>query len=92
MARPWQEVVAEKIAIRQTLIQAHGELDKTTQDDAITATDNTHEITQKLDAGAFTAEDVIRAYIKQSVNVVCHMSKMPNLTTPESLSSTKEGQ
>lgn len=92
MARPWQKVVAEKIAIRHTLIQAHGEFDRTTQDEDITAIDHTHEITQKLGSGAFTAEHVIRAYIKQSVNVFQLINEILNLTTPESLSSTKESQ
>jgi len=92
MARPWQEVVADKIAIRQTLIQAHGEPDRPTHNEDITAIDHTHEIIQKLGAGAFTAADVIRAYIKQSVNVFHLVNEILNLTFPESLSSTEEGQ
>lgn len=66
--RPWQEVVADKVAIRDTLIQAHFHSDMTMQVENITSIDHVGDMTKRLDAGEFTAEEVIRTYIKRSVN------------------------
>lgn len=63
--RPWQEVAAEKVAIRDALIQGYSHSDKTVQAKEITRIDDIHELTRKLDDGKFTAEDVARAYILQ---------------------------
>ena len=66
--RPWQEVVADKVAIRDALIQAHHQSNMAKEDADIILIDDVNTLTKKLHAGEFTAEEVVRAYIKRSVN------------------------
>lgn len=63
--RPWQEVVADKVAIRDALIQSHCESNNTVQDEKIVLIDDLKDLTNRLHAGEFTAEAVVRAYIKR---------------------------
>ena len=65
MKRPWQEVVKEKIAVRETSIAEYDQLDTEIQVDEITTINSTLELTQRLNANEFTVEDVVRAYIKK---------------------------
>jgi hypothetical protein len=67
MARPWQEVVAEKTAVRETLIEKHCRNIDIMQVEDITAINTIYGLRQRLEDGNFTAEDVVHAYIKQSV-------------------------
>jgi len=68
--RPWQEVVADKVATRDALIQSHRESDNTVQDEKIVLIDDLKDLTNKLDAREFTAEAVVRAYIKRLVKTL----------------------
>ena len=65
MGEPWQNVVVRKITIRDDVIGRHCHNYKPTHMEAITEIDNICDLTQKLDAGDFTAEDVVHAYINQ---------------------------
>lgn len=68
MGRPWQEVVAAKRSVREALIRDHWQSDKAALVEEITEIDDICDLTQRLDAGKFTAEDIVRACIEQSVN------------------------
>ena len=68
--RPWQEVVADKVAIRDALIQSHCKSDNTSQDEKVVLIDDLKDLTNRLHAREFTAEAVIRAYIKRSVRIL----------------------
>jgi hypothetical protein len=66
--RPWQEVVADKVAIRDRLVQVHCRSLMAVQVENITSIDDVGDLTERLSVGEFTAEEVVRAYIQRSVD------------------------
>ena len=66
--RPWQEVVAQKVTIRDKLVQVHCHSDIAVRVKNITSIDDVGDLTERLSVGEFTAEEVVRAYIQRSVN------------------------
>jgi hypothetical protein len=62
----WEEVVAQKRAIRKSLIAPYLEsaLDES-RIEAITGINKLEDLQGKLAEGVFTAEDVMRAYISK---------------------------
>ncbi|KAL1647192.1 hypothetical protein SLS61_007510 [Didymella pomorum] len=56
--RPWQEVVADKVAIRDRLVQVHCRSLMAVQVENITSIDDVGDLTERLSVGEFTAEEV----------------------------------
>ena len=64
MSKPWQEVVAAKLTIRDAIIEKYSR-ESTVDSSTITTIDEIKELTQQLKSGQFSARDVIYAYISQ---------------------------
>jgi hypothetical protein len=64
MSLLWQDVVAAKLAIRDAAIQ-HYHRKGPDELSNITAIDNAKDLTQRLESGQISAQDVVRAYISE---------------------------
>jgi len=81
MGRPWQEIVAAKVGVRDVLIREHSCNHNASESEfSTTEISDVTALTKLLASGRLSAEEVIRAYIHQSVIFSTAFSTFMQLT------------